>query len=583
MDFDHELLANMPEDMRFLVRKSLAEALAAKDEALAEAFAAKDALAEAFAAKDALAEALAAKDEALAAKDEALAAKDAALAKQDDISIRRLLHGGLTGLRLIARGNASSTHTSAHKAVSSFEEGDFRVFDTIDENKLSTPSLFLLQLQGRDKIFYSNEAEIEVHIRNIVQDVLVLLGIDSDVTLQYQTSLAYVTEGKRKYSRSDIWVVKARSGVSIAVIEVKQPGNSKLSNVEVLGQVFDYMSNLRNSFGQCEVFGIVTTLNKWRVVWFPDTYQFATSPLPSPPNFENLTLQFPVESTTQRSLCGSREYSWDDPLLLKLIGTVLLKSSRANYRVVQLLSSHRAYAILKKENWVWGSIPQNALNLHSSICLALPQQEPTQLLVLRQFHGGADGQVCLALTEDFNLVVVKKFHEPQICEKEFNMWKSVYGVNVLLTRLVDSDCLIMPFVFPCVERGDEFVFDFDMSCWGRDPESSGLNDPRFDEWTAKFLTCTIADQSGKFTAQGALNAAVEYLIERKVVHNDIHWRHVALLPVIDSDSAIVVEMRPLLIDLASAITVDTEQSAREQMHDRVVKLLESGAFLPTMT
>jgi hypothetical protein len=93
----------------------------------------------------------------------------------------------------------------------------------------------------------------------------------------------------------------------------------------------------------------------------------------------------------------------------------------------------------------------------------------------------------------------------------------------------------------------------------------------------------IADQSGKFTAQGALNAAVEYLIERKVVHNDIHWRHVALLPVIDSDSAIVVEMRPLLIDLASAITVDTEQSAREQMHDRVVKLLESGAFLPTMT
>lgn len=57
----------------------------------------------------------------------------------------------------------------------------------------------------------------------------------------------------------------------IAIVEVKQPGLSKMKNKKV----FDYMCNLHNSFGQCEVFGIVTTLEHWRVCWLPVTNNFA--------------------------------------------------------------------------------------------------------------------------------------------------------------------------------------------------------------------------------------------------------------------------------------------------------------------
>jgi hypothetical protein len=101
---------------------------------------------------------------------------------------------------------------------------------------------------------------------------------------------------KREF-KSDIWVVKTKSGVPIAVIEVKQPGLNKLSNRKVPGQVFDYMSNLRNYFRQCEVFGIVTTLDEWRVVWLPDTDTFAASEDMEPPPYPDLLPQFPVEST----------------------------------------------------------------------------------------------------------------------------------------------------------------------------------------------------------------------------------------------------------------------------------------------
>jgi len=524
---------------------------------------------------------LAKKDEELARKDEEQARKDEELANYRACSIQKLLEDGLIGLRLIRQQNFLATHTSSHNSIDYFQEKHFHVIDTIDGQNLSTTSIFLLQLQkleNKKNIVYSNEPQIEAHVRNLLQDVLTLLGIDRKVVLDYQTRLIYKMENSSMESRSDIWVVKSRSGVPISLVEVKQPGNSKLSNSHVLGQMFDYMSNLRNSFGQCEVFGIVTTLDQWRVVWFPDTDAFAASEDLHPPKFEDSIVQFPVESTLQRSLSCSKEYSWDDALLFKLIATVLLKSMRAHYRVVPLLSSRRAYPILSTDKWHWSNISQVVLNTYPNIRLTLPQLEPTHLIVLRQFHGGADGQVCLALTEDFHLVVLKKFYSADVCKREYNMWKAAYGVDVLITKIVGSHSLIMPFVFHCIERGGNIVFEFDMSYWGRGEESSVLDDERFNDWTTKFVDYMA--ESEEYTVKKALTNAVDSLSEKKLVHRDIEWRHVALMPMFDSSSGnseTVVDMKPVLIDMASVTTVETIESAREQMQDKVNELVRSLA------
>lgn len=55
----------------------------------------------------------------------------------------------------------------------------------------------------------------------------------------------------------------------MAVVEVKQPGSGEVSDLKVLGEVFDYITQLRNSYGHCEVFGIITTMEEWRLCWFP--------------------------------------------------------------------------------------------------------------------------------------------------------------------------------------------------------------------------------------------------------------------------------------------------------------------------
>ncbi len=79
-----------------------------------------------------------------------------------------------------------------------------------------------------------------------------------------------VSDGK-----PDTWIVLEYSDRPICIIEVKSPIPGALDHPQVCGQVFDHMVKIRASYGQCEIFGIITTLSEWRVVWFEDTNALA--------------------------------------------------------------------------------------------------------------------------------------------------------------------------------------------------------------------------------------------------------------------------------------------------------------------
>ena len=84
-----------------------------------------------------------------------------------------------------------------------------------------------------------------------------------------------------------------------------------------------------------------------------------------------------------------------------------------------------------------------------------------------------------------------------------------------------------------------------------------------DFFSTKSRTCSVA---------GALSRAVDNLTGKIIVRGDIDWRHVMLLPVLDSsrgNNARVVDTKPLLIDMASVNPAMTAASAHEQMQDRV--------------
>ena len=168
--------------------------------------------------------------------------------------------------------------------------------------------------------------------------------------------------------------------------------------------------------------------------------------------------------------------------------------------------------------------------------------------------------MCLALTEDFNLVVVKIFYDDSLCEKECDVWSRIYGVTVLCVRLLHSQCLIMPFVFQCIEHEGSINFDFDVSNWSRVPSSGLLSDQRFDAWTTKIAEFM---NSSDITVSKALDEAIEELAKNRLVHDDLEWRHVALLPVLHDNE--VVGMKSVLIDLATVKVVESEEAAREIM------------------
>lgn len=128
----------------------------------------------------------------------------------------------------------------------------------------------------------------------------------------------------------------------------------------------------------------------------------------------------------------------------------------------------------------------------------------------------------------------------------------------------------MPFVFHCIEREDGGVhFDFEVSNWGRVPSSGLLGDQRFDAWTTKIKE--FVDRSRGITVGKALSDAVETLAHHRLVHDDLEWRHVALLPVVLCND--IIEMKSVLIDLTTVKAVETEDVARERMQRRKEELL----------
>ena len=68
--------------------------------------------------------------------------------------------------------------------------------------------------------------------------------------------------------------------------------------------------------------------------------------------------------------------------------------------------------------------------------------------------------------------------------------------------------------------------------------------------------------------------AIENLAEKRLVHRDIEWRHIALLPVIDEENQVITKLLPIFIDLTSVTEVETVEMAREEMMQRLEEMSE---------
>ena len=73
--------------------------------------------------------------------------------------------------------------------------------------------------------------------------------------------------------------------------------------------------------------------------------------------------------------------------------------------------------------------------------------------------------------------------------------------------------------------------------------------------------------NSKLTPEEVAIMAIKELAKSQFLHEDIEWRHVGLLPIIEND--IIVDLKPVLIDLYSVVSCVDEEFAIKTMSEKL--------------
>lgn len=119
----------------------------------------------------------------------------------------------------------------------------------------------------------STQRDVQMYVNDALIDIINNCSLSKEIEFHDELSIFD--------SRSDIRCVRNKQGIPIGIVIIKKPNRPcKLNAVDappVYGQIFDYMLRLREYYGLRYVFGIITTMQHWRICWLPDTTTLANS------------------------------------------------------------------------------------------------------------------------------------------------------------------------------------------------------------------------------------------------------------------------------------------------------------------
>jgi len=314
-----------------------------------------------------------------------------------------------------------------------------------------------------------------------------------------------------------------------------------MNEPKVHGQIFDYMFKLKSYFGLLFCFGIVTTYQQWRIYWDSDAQDLATSDqIPKVPEdiegFNLSTLPIPnwsnkdnTDSTEyhspvvkiSRRLKASQIYERNNPELISILASVVLKMLACPAVAVHGLVGRRAYIVLQPNSWIWGTLQPKELDYSK-----LPQASAQSFHLLHLLGTGAEGRVWLACSSGGKVCALKFMKDPsnnsakRHLEKEAKLWGKLWRFAARVITLKDQDVLLMPYVKILGE------------------------DNLTDEHTA------------------AAKRAITICAKLGYQHNDLAWRHVGFYTVTKKDT---VEFHALFIDLSRVEMTSNIEEANKNM------------------
>lgn len=339
-----------------------------------------------------------------------------------------------------------------------------------------------------------------------------------------------------------------------------------LQHPRVVGQGCDYMLNVRSFNGLRDVFCITSTAQQFRFHWFPASDELAAAA--DLPQFQGLVVA-PETPMTGRTVSSSVTFDHTQPGLVRAIATVIIKAYCSPVEPVRLITPERMYIVLTDAAWLWQSLSATRcaeLNNNLRITLTRDTKRCQLFTVLRAYWRQAQLKVWLTLAgEELTcLAVVKQCVDQTAAQKETALWQQVNGCPHVFHKLVSARwSVVMPLVIHAridpITTQPTFVFDLRHWC---------LEDNVVVGHFPALLHQLSAEMEVKAREYSDVRevavAAIEKAALRRVVHDDLAWRHIALMPVVDRDGRLL-RVEPVLIDFGRTRTVDTVQEARGAM------------------
>ena len=236
----------------------------------------------------------------------------------------------------------------------------------------------------------------------------------------------------------------------------------------------------------------------------------------------------------------------------------------ANSRlVVPLTGANRTHLKVSEKKFEWTLVSKPL-----KLTLLPPDSRTNAFYFLRDYHGGADGRVWLAASVASGRLAVIKFISGSDAETkasdEAGVWNK-FKIRAYSTTLINRACVVMPYAAHVKKVVGELslLSELNMWCVGSEGSSELLDIDYYP---------MLQDELSKHTPLAdRMKDAINYFAANRVKHNDIEWRHLAVLPVFDGDN--LVRFQNFLIDLSSTDNTETSNDAEAPMLVRFNTLL----------
>jgi hypothetical protein len=478
--------------------------------------------------------------------------------------IGQLYRDGIPTLQFRRIGSKvpSTRHTSNHLPVDTVHIREFEILDEFapdvefENFHLGSSFLNLDGVQQFRRVSFASEASIQNDISALLSDVVKLLG--SKFQVLCECSIINEASSSRRSHKADFWTVY-HNGRPIFLLEVKSPevdvdeededDGEILSDRKVLGQAYDYLKNLQEFHGALDVFGAVTTLNHWKLVWLPDSDELATStilpPMDNPPAPAAGQLDAD-EGPGSRGVSCSPTYRHDKQELVRILMSAIRKAESTSVRAVPILAHERLYVTLDAAGWHWTRLKRTeSARFNNTVKLALtqPPVEGSAFLVLKYLHCGPERKIWLTMITSAvgsgSLCVVKQVGDMPAAAAEARLWGEVnQGCIATEVRVSGQPAIVVPFVVLADVTEGRVTFCFDPQRWLlQDNVAAGAVPERM--LTVATRLRELATAAGLLNAEVAARSAIARMAARGLRHKDLKWQHVALIPRFDDGGALV--------------------------------------------